>query len=719
MHFAGLAIDLDIGHPRCPCRAEARPFAVHVARIREALTKEDVAALAQAAIGVFLRAGAHAPAGFLRGRLHQLDGAWIVQMAEAKLHRVDTGGCRQLVDVRLVRERTRKRRHAAQPRRAHDRRHVVDLDAQVVVGIRRARRAIAHFVRLRNRLDGPREQQGERRGTVGRVRSLEVIGRNRTIGKQPAVDLHQLRCALRLPRVFLLACELHPHRRADRTRQQRGIAGHVVGAVAAVTAGRFHANHVDLHIAHAHQFRKVGAQYMRTLRASPDAQHDGRFGLCFCFCLCFCLCPGLHRHVRVPFRQRAGGTDRCVHLEGPHIRPLHRATRCSERGQCAIDIALVDQQALRRGVVANRLCHVAEVGHAGPRLPCHAQRTQRLFRMLFALRDDANEVADHHHGADAGDVRDRRFIDRLQRVADEVAMVSASVRRTHHATVQHAGYPHVVHEDEFARQLGRNIDTRLRGADDAVVVGMLQLRVMRQLQHGALPRDELAKRDAALALVCDANPAIANDQRRHGHAELYRRTRHQPGPRLGRREAQRLRVVLDRCAGDGAALVGRARGVAQHHAHARHAEIEFFGNDLCKGGLQPGAEVDVAVQAGCTAVVPDSEQHLVAFDRVARNERGLTLRGRRRGRRRTHDDEHAVGLQEVGAGARLVGPARRHCAALMVRPRPCAARRAGLRERSRRACRNGTGCLTVRRGCVLHSGSARAPTVRPPASPCR
>ena len=85
MHLAGLAVDLDVGHPRRPGGAEARPLAVHVARIGEALAEQDVAARAQAAIGVLLRPGAHAPAGLLRGGAHQLGGARVVQMAQAEL----------------------------------------------------------------------------------------------------------------------------------------------------------------------------------------------------------------------------------------------------------------------------------------------------------------------------------------------------------------------------------------------------------------------------------------------------------------------------------------------------------------------------------------------------------------------------------------------------------------------------------------------------------
>ena len=104
-------------------------------------------------------------------------------------------------------------------------------------------------------------------------------------------------------------------------------------------------------------------------------------------------------------------------------------------------------------------------------------------------------------------------------------MVGTGIRRPHHPAVQHAGHAHVVHEDEFARQLGRDVDARLRGADDAVVVRMLQFDVMRQLQHGALAGHELAESDAALRCIGDVNHAVANDQRVDRRIEPCRGTR--------------------------------------------------------------------------------------------------------------------------------------------------------------------------------------------------
>jgi len=99
VHFAGLAVDLDVGHPCGPCGAEAGPFAVDVACVGKALAEENVAALAQPAVGILLRTRAHAPAGFLRGGLHEFDGTRVVEVAQPELHRIDARSGGQFVDV--------------------------------------------------------------------------------------------------------------------------------------------------------------------------------------------------------------------------------------------------------------------------------------------------------------------------------------------------------------------------------------------------------------------------------------------------------------------------------------------------------------------------------------------------------------------------------------------------------------------------------------------
>ena len=156
----------------------------------------------------------------------------------------------------------------------------------------------------------------------------------------------------------------------------------------------------------------------------------------------------------------------------------------------------------------------------------------------------------------------------------------------------------------------------------------------------------------------------------------------QPGPRLGSCGAQRLRMNLDGRAGDGAALVGCAFGVAQHHVDTAQAEVEFLGHDLRQRCAQAGAQVHMAVQRGDAAVIPDRQQNLQPFGRVAAHKRRLTLDRWRRCRRLTRDQQHAGGGMKVSAFQWREGTAhtdvmawRRQCALA-----PSAGRRAAPRR---------------------------------------
>ena len=91
--------------------------------------------------------------------------------------------------------------------------------------------------------------------------------------------------------------------------------------------------------------------------------------------------------------------------------------------------------------------------------------------MFYALGNDADKVAYDQQLADAGDVGDRGFVDRLERVADEFAMIGAGVGRAHHTAVQHAGHAHVVNKHQLAGGLGRYVNARRTSAHHTVIVG--------------------------------------------------------------------------------------------------------------------------------------------------------------------------------------------------------------------------------------------------------
>ena len=223
--------------------------------------------------------------------------------------------------------------------------------AHGVVIVGRDRGAVAHLEHGGDRRDRAGQQQRQCRRAVRGIARGEIVTGDAAVGVQPAVDVHQLRGALRLPGVLLFARQLHPHRAADRARQQHRIRRHIVGAVAAVAAGGLQPDHVDFAVRLLQQQRQVGAQDVRVLRAGP------------------------HPDVAVPvIRDRAGRADRAVHLVRPDVGALHRLGGGSNGG---IDIALVDQGARRRRIGAQRLLDVLQIRQRRGRLPAHLELRRR------------------------------------------------------------------------------------------------------------------------------------------------------------------------------------------------------------------------------------------------------------------------------------------------------------------------------------------------------
>ena len=147
--FAGAPVYRDISHPRRPGRAEAGKLAVDVACIGKAPATQYVT------FGLRLHGlGMRLPCGAFGGGLDQVDGARVGQVLEAVFDRVYTRREGQLIDVRLVGEAVGHGRYTAHPRGAHQRRHVVDGDAHVLVVIRRDRGTVAHLEQCRYRFHG-------------------------------------------------------------------------------------------------------------------------------------------------------------------------------------------------------------------------------------------------------------------------------------------------------------------------------------------------------------------------------------------------------------------------------------------------------------------------------------------------------------------------------------------------------------------------------------
>ena len=402
-----------------------------------------------------------------------------------------------------------------------------------------------------------------------------------------------------------------------------------------------------------------------------------------------------------------------MHLVRPDVGARHRLRG---RGDGRIDIAALEEEPPGRRIRAQRVREVVAERHAGPRLPAHDELAHRLLGLLLARRDHADEVADHDDADDAGNVRDRRLVDRLQQVADEFARVDAGVGRPHDAAVQHAGQAHVVHEDRAAGGLGGDVDARNRCADDAVVGWRLRRRVGGEHELDVPAVEKRAVADAVCGVARVLDDAVLHRERRRIAAEHGRRLPDQPRPCLCRPLAQGRGMELDRRAGDGGALVGHERGVAEDDVDLRDGHVELLGDDLRERGAQTGAEIDVAAERGDTAVAPHREQRLVAFGRVGVHGRRLAGIGRRCRWHGPAHEQHAVRVEQVPPRARRVGATchgagsaefdmRSAASCTASRISTCVPQRQRLCESASRTCRS--------LGCGVRCSSATVETIMP------
>ena len=154
--------------------------------------------------------------------------------------------------------------------------------------------------------------------------------------------------------------------------------------------------------------------------------------------------------------------------------------------------------------------------------------------------------------------------------------------------------------DQFAGRLGRQIDPRHRLTDDGIGARVLHRNAVGEFEPDDFVRYQFAIADAAviLAAILAAYQSVFNPEIFDRKLQPLRRARNQKLPRLRCRLAQRYGRDLDGFAGDGRALIGHKRGIAQHDHDARKGHVEFFGDDLSERGANPGAEVDMAVIGG-------------------------------------------------------------------------------------------------------------------------
>ncbi len=266
--------------------------------------------------------------------------------------------------------------------------------------------------------------------------------------------------------------------------------------------------------------------------------------------------------------------------------------------------------------------------------------------------------------------------------------------------MQHAGQAHVVHVDGVAGDLGRDVAARHRVPDESMCGQRLERRGQVEPQLDMAAGDQRAIVDAAAVGRLDA--AVAREQVGRGQPPARRRLRQQPGARLRRGGAQRLRHAAgSRC--------WRSSGPGWAHGRCRPAPPV------------PGTRTDRVLR-------PPSAHTRWKCRCPGRHGRPAPARGRRppapagslRPRPGCPAPSAAGRVPAAAARAGRAAPAARRARhgsrARVVQPRafiavvpPRAARRPG----SRGACRSGTGCGSARRAVALRSAPGSPAAARP------
>ena len=125
-------------------------------------------------------------------------------------------------------------------------------------------------------------------------------------------------------------------------------------------------------------------------------------------------------------------------------------------------------------------------------------------------------------------------------------------------------------------------------------VDRLDLDLVGKFEADGLAADQFAIADAAV--VASADQAILDGEVLHGKFKPFGGARDQEMPRLRGGVAQGDGRDLDGFAGNGRALIGDARGIAQHDDDTRKGHVEFLGDDLSKRGANARSEIDMAVE---------------------------------------------------------------------------------------------------------------------------
>ena len=549
-------------------------------------------------------------------------------MPQPEFDGIDAGRRGELVHERFVRVSVLHPAGCPDPRRP-ERRRLEPMADGVDVGERIGRRRILEDVAgIQRRFS---RQVGQRRGHEGHAfgderdlgdPELRLPGDNVAGRVEPSGDVDERRRALGIPAVLVVPHPLHAHGPSHLAREQRGVGGRVLVAVAAIATGAVEVETADLVGRHAERHGQVAAQQVRGLGRRP------------------------HRELIVfPFRDRARRPDGAVGVDGELVGGLEPLGRAGESG---LGITLVDRDLVfvdRRGT--DVLVELAHLGQAFPRRPRRRQLARRLHGRPLAVGHHGQEVRLAHDLPQSLDPAHRRLVD--------APKLGADGRRPHDARVEHAGHPHVLHVPPLAGDLRRDVDARHRRTNDGVLAGALERRGLVDLQVELAIPDELAVGDALSRIGLDANHAVPDLQRVRRDAEPLSRLLEQCLARRGRRLADLDAADLDRQAAPRRALIRRRGRVAFDERDPVERHVELLGNDLTERRARARSEVDLARVNRHAAGRRQGKEavHLVERDRLGRRHRLGARLGQWTGQAE-RDDERARAFEEIPARRRSV-----------------------------------------------------------------
>ncbi len=247
--------------------------------------------------------------------------------------------------------------------------------------------------------------------------------------------------------------------------------------------------------------------------------------------------------------------------------------------------------------------------------------------------------------------------------------------------MQHAGHAHIVDKDEAARRLGGHVHSRRRGADDTIVRGIFDGRIVRQREPDPLPADQLAVREATVVLDAGPDDAILHDERVRRDIENRGGPRNEEVSGLRRGAPERDRAELNALAGDRWALIRRNGSVAKDHRHPLESDIQFLRDDLRERRADARAEIDVSVEGRYLPCRRDDHERRERFRRRL-IERGLRRRRLDNGQRarRFQIVRPAETLRLQGHHARIMVAASRTAARISR----CAPHRQRLKRKASR-----------------------------------